>query len=126
MRSLPLAMFGALALGVVVVHAVEPGPDMRSPSDEQRAHPPTVLSSDQLAALKRILAPYKADTLTAEKVRAIRSAMDSAGLEKRAAFLDAALAREGFSRKRMEELLPSPARATEGAASAAAGRFPSS
>ena len=123
MRSLPLAMFGALALGAVVVHAVEPGPDMRSPSDEQRAHPPTVLSSDQLAALKRILAPYKADTLTAEKVRAIRSAMDSAGLRSGPA-LDAALAREGFSRKRMEELLPSPARATEGAASAAAGRFP--
>ena len=123
MKSTQFGLVGALALGAAVVPAAEPKAEGQPPSSVDGAHPASMLTNAQFTILKRILAPFRPDRLNAEEVRAIRSAMDSAGLKSGPA-LDAALEREGFSRKRMEELLPSQARAAEGAASPGAGRIP--
>lgn len=103
-----LVMAGALALSASVVQG-EGGaaPSGKQADNKAGAAPPTLLSTDQLIAVKRILAPFKPATLNATDVRTIRAELERAGLQSSPA-LDAALAREGFSRKRMEALLPLP------------------
>ena len=124
MRSWSLAMAGALALSTSVVHAGGARPSGAPPDSNAGAPPPTVLSSNQLIALRRILAPFNPATLNAKDVRAIRNEFESAGLKTGPA-LDAALAREGFSRKRMEALLPlSPQAAPPSATPPADRKFP--
>ena len=123
MNSTRDALLVALALGATIVQAEGPKSTDTSTASMNGASPPTVLSSAQESALKRILAPYKPDALSTEDVRAIRRGLDSAGLKSGPA-LDAALAREGFSRKRMEMLVPATADAAEAPASPASRKLP--
>lgn len=71
------------------------------------AAPPDILSTDQLAQVKALLAPYKADVLTAEQARAIQLALEHSGLQRSPA-LNMALDSLGFSAKRLDELAPCP------------------
>lgn len=123
MKTANIGLIGVLALGAAAARADAPGADLASRSGAGGAgggaHPHAVLSEPQRTALKRILAPYDPKGLTAGQVRDIRSAMDAAGLTSGPA-LDAALVREGFSRKRMDILLPLPAQP----ASAPGHKFP--
>lgn len=107
MNTRPIGPLIALWAAFVVAPAGASAPNPLQGSTMDGAHPPGVLGDEQRGALRRILAPYRPDTLTAAQVREIRAAIAQAGLRPGPA-LDAALAAEGFSRKRMEELLPPP------------------
>ena len=71
------------------------------------AAPPDLLNAEQLAAVKAVLAKYRAGTLTEADARAIRQALHDAGLRSGPA-LDKALADAGFSAKRLATLAPCP------------------
>ena len=118
-----LATLATLVLGVTIALAEGQRPINPSTASMDGASPPAVLSSAQRIALKRILARYRSDTLNAEDVRAIRRELEIAGLKSGPA-LDAALAREGLSRKRMETLLPATPNAPEAPANPAGRKFP--
>ena len=123
MNSTLAAILATLVLSVTIAQAEGPKPTNISTASMDGASPPAVLNSAQMIALKRILAPYRPDTLNAEDVRAIRLELDTAGLKSGPA-LDAALARERFSRKRMDMLLPATPNAAEAPASPTGRKFP--
>lgn len=123
MRPICVAMAVTCFLTVAPVQADRPPqPDARG-SGRQGAAPPTALGDEQRATLQRILAPYKPLSLTADDVLRIRRALDEAGLRSGRA-LDTALTQQGFSRKRMETLLPAQTLSTDGPASHAGRVLP--
>jgi hypothetical protein len=65
------------------------------------AAPPTVLNAGQKKQLQQILAPYRADALTAQSARQLRDALRAAGFKSGPA-LDAELQRHGLSLKAID------------------------
>lgn len=106
-RAAWLVMAGPLCL--LDAQADPPGqvPEYCAAAEGGGAAPPVLLSTEQLAAVKAVLAKYRADTLTEADARAIRQALHDAGLRSGPA-LDKALADAGFSAKRLATLAPCP------------------
>ncbi len=67
--------------------------------------PPSTPTRDQLARVRTVVAPYRADALTADDAKALHRALRDVGLCPGPA-LDAALAAAGFSAQRLEALDP--------------------
>ena len=103
-------------LALVCLVAVAACAATGSPTQPEGAAPHSVLAPEAVAALKRILAPYKPEALSAEDAQAIQRAMHGAGLQPSPA-LDRAMADAGFSTKRLQALSPWP----QAPASAASG-----
>jgi hypothetical protein len=68
---------------------------------------PRVLSAEQVAKVKGILAPYTPSTLTVGDAKTIKRALRDAGMRP-SPELDAALNAQGFSPERLDELDPRP------------------
>lgn len=67
------------------------------------AAPATVMGGGQKQRLQQILAPYRADSLSAQQARQLRQALREAGFQPGPA-LDAELQRHGLSMKAIERL----------------------
>jgi len=106
-RSALLFVAGALWLLDAQGDPSSPVHDYCVAAAEGGAAPPEILGTEQLAAVKAILAKYRADTLSAHDARAIRQALHDADLRPGPA-LDKALADAGFSVKRLDALAPCP------------------
>jgi hypothetical protein len=71
------------------------------------AQGPATLSPAQVAKVKAVLAPFKADSLTVDDAKAIKRTLRDAGMRPSPA-LDQALRAEGFSAERLDQLDPRP------------------
>jgi hypothetical protein len=74
-----------------------------------------VLTSDQLAKVKTVLAKYKANSLTVEDAKTIKRTLRDLGMRKSKG-LDDALNAAGFSPQKLDALDPPPPRPPEEAA----------
>ncbi|MBL8330195.1 MAG: hypothetical protein JNJ71_15255 [Rubrivivax sp.] len=88
-----------------------------SPAATGGAAPPRILSDEHLKALGRVLKGHVPDKLDAAGAAAIRKGLCEAGIPEGPA-LNEALARQGFSARRLAELAPTPAPQASPAASA--------
>jgi len=97
---------GSAALGQTSGNAPPPKPG----ADARQGGPGNeTLSAEQLAKVKAVLAPYKADTLSVDDAKAIKRALRDAGMRPSRALGDALLA-AGFSPHKLDALDPPPPR----------------
>jgi hypothetical protein len=84
-----------------------PAPAKPGNSGSAPAQPQTALTPAQLAKVKEILSPYKANSLTVDDAKAIKRNFRDAGMRPGPALAEA-VRTTGFSLQKMEELDPRP------------------
>ena len=103
-----LMLIAAAAACATAGHAqLTPTPQTNRDGTRPGARGQVALSPAQVARVKAVLAPYRADSLSVDDAKAIKRALRDAGMRPSPG-LDQALRAEGFSPERLDQLDPRP------------------